>query len=114
MIVKYIYISMFRALDCLYDENPKDDLGRFLGDANPYLFTDHSSADPAIEDEFIKFAAEYLNGQNPTIENSYDMVVHYLENNTSLAERFKDIDLEEWASLYEIVSQEEEERIKNN
>ena len=112
--VKYIYISMYRVLDCLYDEKPDNSLGKFLSDANPYLFADHSSADPVIEDEFIKYAAEYLNGQELTFENSYEMVVRYLENNTTFAERFKDIDLEEWTSLYEIVSKEEGKRTEVN
>ena len=98
---------MFRALDCLYDEKPVDNLGNFLSDANPYLFTDHSSADPAIEVEFNTFAAEYIKGQDLNYENTYDMVVHYLEKYTSFSERFKEIDLEEWSSLYDIVEQEE-------
>lgn len=112
--MKNIYISMFRALDCLYEEDPDETLGAFLGDANPYLFTDHSSADPAVEDEFVKYANEYLKNQELTLESSYDMVVHYLENFTSFSERFKNIDLEEWTSLYEIVSQEEDGRTEDN
>lgn len=60
---------MFRALDCLYDEEPADELGEFLGDANPYLFEDHSSADPALEDEFNKFAADYLSDRNLNMES---------------------------------------------
>lgn len=114
MKIKNIYISMFRALDCLYSERPSDELGEFLGDANPYLFEDHSSADPAVEYEFNQFASEYLAKTSLTMESSYDMVLNYLEINTTFAARFKEIDLEEWTSLYNIVSEEESLPVKSD
>ncbi len=50
MTRKNIYIAMYRALDCLYDESPNEELGEYLSEANPYLFKDMQSDDPAIEE----------------------------------------------------------------
>ena len=97
-----IYIAMYRALDCLYDEHPNNELGEFLSEANPYMFKDRHAADPAIQKDFDEFVYEDME----SVE-AYECVKRYLTNKTSFCDIFSDITLEEWVELCDIVDKEE-------
>lgn len=49
---KAAYNRMFKALDDLWDETRDEGLGEFLSGANPTLFDDAGSADPAVFVEY--------------------------------------------------------------
>ena len=103
MTAKNIYVAMYRALDCLYDEDPFEELGEFLSEANPYLFQDRHAADPAIQKEFDEFVRGDLN-----MADAYECVKQYLAKKTQFHDTFSDITLEEWTDLCNIVDQEEQ------
>ena len=77
---KYIFIAMFRALDCLYDEKPSKELGEFLSEANPYLFKDRHSADPAVIEEFNQYVDAHIEEMGDTVKDAYQMVAVYLKD----------------------------------
>lgn len=52
--VRAAYENMFLALDAAWDEGRSEELGRYLSDANPFLWEDGRSADPAVWDDFEK------------------------------------------------------------
>ena len=110
---KYLHIAMFRALDCLYDElkNPQEILLTFLGDANPYIWADHSTADPAIQADFDKSMDKQNIGEEIDESTAYNAVKNFLsEQNIHFAELFEDISLDEWKKLCDIVIEEESQQ----
>ena len=52
--VREAYETMFLVLDAAWDEERSEVLGRYLSDANPFLWEDGKSADPAIWGDFEK------------------------------------------------------------
>ncbi len=96
-----IYIAMFRALDCLYDETKNEELGEYLSAANPYLFKDRMPADKGIWEDFAKIIDSEI-----TSENAYNAVKEYLQTFTNFATLFEDITIEEWQDLCDIVCEE--------
>ncbi len=96
-----IFIAMFRALDCLYDENPHEELAEYLSEANPYLFKDRKPADSGIEEEFNEFVDKDM--ESP---EAYACVKKYLAEKTDFAKLFSDISLEEWNDLCNIIEEE--------
>ena len=103
---KQIFIAMFRAMDCLYDENPSESLGEFLSEANPYLFKDRESADPALILEFYEYMKAYGSAEDETAENAYRIVAGYLKSK-GFEKRFADISIDEWKNLCRIIEDEE-------
>lgn len=99
---KHIFLAMFRALDCLYDESPSKPLGDFLSEANPYLFKDRCSADPAVLAEF----SACMDGDNISAADAYSKVKEYLAGK-ELDEKFAEISMEEWERLCQIIENEE-------
>ena len=63
---KNVFIAMYRALDCLFDETQREDLGNYLSEANPYLFTDRKSADPAVYAGFSNCYDKYFTDDDIT------------------------------------------------
>ncbi len=96
-----IYIAMFRAMDCLYDEAPDEELGKYLSEANPYLFKDRQAADPAIEQEFYEFIDKDMDSAE-----AYNRVKEYLSMKTNFVTIFSDITLEEWKNLCDMIVEE--------
>ena len=104
---KVLFISLYRALDCLYDEEPNDELGNFLSGMNPYLFKDGESADPAIYAEF----EEYMNNRQisldeATEDDGYEVAYNYLKDCTKFSNWLKKISIEEWKDVVKIVKKE--------
>jgi len=77
---KLVFIAMHRALDCLYDETKREDLGNYLSEANPYIFTDRESADPAICADFCDYLSEKSSQDDFSPEESYLLVRQYLSS----------------------------------
>lgn len=114
MTKKLVFIAMYRALDCLFDETQREDLGNYLSEANPYLFTDRKSADPAVFAGFSSCFDSIYTNDAITVEESYTLVRKYLCSEHlsyygEFAPIFDDISLEEWTKLCEIVADEEAE-----
>ena len=120
---------MFRALDCLFDEmkNPPEILDVFLTDANPYIWADHTTADPAVQADFDKSMDRQNIGAQVDEATAYNAVKIFLaEQNFQFAEwfedvshdkqhpffveLFEDISLDEWKELCALVTEEEEAR----
>lgn len=123
---KYLHIAMFRAMDCLYDEmeNPPEILDVFLTDANPYIWADHTTADPAVQADFDRSMNRQNIGAEVNAETAYKAVKNFLaEQNVQFAEwfddvsrdkqhpyfveLFEDISLDEWKKLCALVTEEE-------
>lgn len=112
-----IYIAMYRAMDCLYWEAPKEGLLRFVSEANPYLWTNGRSADPWVQHSFdLLFEAKYGERQL-SYQEAYDFVCEYLvkmtqkeevyrAESTDLCEVFRGITLPEWIELCKIILEE--------
>lgn len=114
MTKKLLYIAMYRALDCLFDETQREDLGSYLSEANPYLFTDRKSADPAVFEGFSNYFDSFYGNDNITVEDGYKFVKKYLCSEHlsyygEFASTFDDISLEEWTNLCDIIKKEEAE-----
>ena len=106
---EFLHIAMYRALDCLYDEKPAKNILQFLTDANPYIYSDRTTADPAVQADFNKSMDKQHIGQEVDEEISYFAVKIFLaEQNINFAKMFEQISLDEWKKLCEIISAEEE------
>lgn len=126
---KYLHIAMFRAMDCLYDEmeNPPEILDVFLTDANPYIWADHTTADPAVQADFDRSMNKKNIGEEVDGATAYNAVKNFLaeqnvqfaewftdvsrdKQNPYLVELFESISLDEWKKLCALVTEEEEAR----
>ncbi|MBR6013744.1 MAG: hypothetical protein IK062_08190 [Selenomonadaceae bacterium] len=106
---EFLHIAMYRALDCLYDEKPTKNILQFLTDANPYIYSDRTTADPAVQADFNKSMDRQNIRQEIDEEISYFAVKNFLAGqNKNFARMFEKISLDEWKKLCEIVSAEEE------
>ena len=107
---KYLNLAMYRAMDCLYDEqeDPSEELLQFLSDSNPYLYRERTAVDPAIQASFDR-SMNYQNiAQEVDISSAYSAVKIFLaEQNLNFAKMFEDISLEEWENLCRIIENEE-------
>ena len=103
---KLTFIAMYRALDCLYEETPSELLREYLGNANPYIFKDRDSADPAIGSEFADMWTSLHLPDNISDSEAYDFVRKYLKSRTEFATVFDDISLAEWQDLCNIIMEE--------
>ncbi|MDO4629891.1 MAG: hypothetical protein Q4C70_11965 [Planctomycetia bacterium] len=95
-------------LDCLYDEKPTEELDFYLCDANPSVFTDSLSADPAIWEDFKVFLVREHFSVSLSEKETYDLAQKYLKTGVKVqygdfSELFAEIELEEWGKLCRIV-----------
>ncbi len=112
MTKKLVFIAMYRALDCLYDETQREDLGNYLSESNPYLFTDRKSADPAVFAGFSNYFDSIYTIDDVSVEEGYSFVKKYLSSEHlsyygDFVSIFDDISLEEWIDLCSIIENEE-------
>lgn len=101
---------MYRAMDCLYDEqeNPPEELLLFLDDLSPYNFKDRQAADPALQDDFDSSMARQNIGAEVDAQTAYYAVKNFLaEQNPQFAQLFEDISIGEWQKLCAIIAEEE-------
>lgn len=71
-----LFTMIFYALDLYYDENPSEELGRFLGMMSPFTFEEVDSADSAVFADFCDF----VKCESVSIQDSYDVAVNYLKS----------------------------------
>lgn len=123
---KFLLLAMYRAMDCLYDEQdqPSDELTLFLGDLSPYNFLDRKAADPALQSDFDKS----MDKQNICAEVDEEIAYYAVKNflaeeypkfvewaasdsqskkSPSFVDLFEKISIEEWKKLCEIIANEE-------
>jgi hypothetical protein len=106
MNIKRAFIAMLRAIDCLNDEQPNNEMKNFILDADPYIFKDRTSAIADVQFEFenCKSLIKFKNFNN--LDELYDSIYDYLNEYTSFAERFTEISKEEWSNLCSMVDTE--------
>ena len=93
-----------------------------FSDANPYIWADHSTADPAIQADFDKSMDRQNIGEEVDEATTYNAVRNFLaeqypqfvelfgdenENNPTFVELFEKISLDEWKEICDIVTEEE-------
>lgn len=89
--------AMFYALDAAYDENKNLALRSYLANANPFLFANEGSADPAVYETF-KQGYDLALGLDASVEEARMFVREYLKGEgEALLESFDEIaDAESW------------------
>ena len=103
MNIKRLFVTLFRAIDCLHEEKPNKDMQCFLADANPYLFKDRNAAVADVQHSFEDFIG---NVDFKDISSLYDIVYNYLKVNYSFADEFLNISQSEWRDLCKIIDNE--------
>ncbi len=86
------FVAMYQALEAANDEMKDESLRRYLSDANPFLFKDKGSADPAIYIEFEQmFNKRFADGTDP--KGALSVVKDYLreQNGGVLAVAFDSV-----------------------
>lgn len=99
-----LFCMIFYVLDADWDDTKDAVLGEYLSGANPFLFADIGSADPAIFTEFCEVIK-----QDITVENSYSLAEKYIAklNNKNITRAFYSISKEDWLeSLSDYLAQE--------
>ncbi len=88
-----LFCMIFYALDAEWDESQNGKLGEYLSGANPFLFDDNDSADPAIFAQFCNMVPETV-----SIEDSYTVALSYIDslNEESISSAFRATSQEEW------------------
>lgn len=88
-----LFCMMFYALDAQWEENGNRELGDFLSRANPFLFADEGSADPAVYADFCRRIPETI-----PIEKSYEIARGYVQTlgSAAIADAFSEVDEREW------------------
>ena len=84
-----LYCMIFCVLDAEWDETNDPQLGTFLSGANPFLFADIGSADPAVYTRFCEAITSQI-----TIENNHEIASGYVDllGNEAIAKAFASID----------------------
>lgn len=77
------FVSMFYARDAEFEENGTERLRTFLSEANPFLWKDKGSADPAVYEEFSKAFDERFGTQGAVPEDAMAFVRDYLGTQNS-------------------------------
>lgn len=87
---RVVYENMFQALNAAWSETHNRALGDYLSDANPWLWSDKGSADPAVWTEFKSaFEMRFPHGcASP--EEAHEFVEDYLAKMSSIYEEWTD------------------------
>ena len=89
-----LFCLIFLALDSDWDETHDEELGRYLSDANPFLFAERTSA---VQDVYEDFCS-YIGDRTITIDNSFDLAEGYIKNlNIPAVEKsFSELERRQW------------------
>lgn len=84
---------IFYVLDAAWDKSKNKTLGQFLSGANPFLFADSKSADPAVFQKISEKTPQTIN-----IEDSYAVALEYITslNNREVQVAFETVNRQEW------------------
>ncbi|MBR4467668.1 MAG: hypothetical protein IKS34_05125 [Clostridia bacterium] len=88
-----LFTMIFYVLDAAWDESHNEQLGDYLSGANPFLFDDTGSADPAVFTSFCENVPDTI-----TLENSYSIARNYILQlkNPAIIDAFSKVPLQEW------------------
>ena len=88
-----LYSMIFYVLDAAWDSSPNEELGMFLSAANPFLFADVNSADPAVYDDFCSKIPEEI-----SVKDSHSMASAYIASlkKDELTAAFHTVSPDEW------------------
>jgi hypothetical protein len=75
---KQALLAAYTILDDLHDKTKSTPLFHLLGDMNPFVFTDHTPADPATWSEWIACAKEIQNEGILSDINAFKALVSFL------------------------------------
>ena len=70
------YLTLFNLLDLKYEKSKDPHLGRLLGDMNPNLFADDTSADSACFEDFLDCSTSYTSDE---LLNAYNASIDFLK-----------------------------------
>ncbi len=89
-----LFCLIFLALDADWDETHNEELGKYLSDANPFLFMENVSA---VQSVFIKFDA-LVGDREITIDNSYDIATEYIKwlGIPAVTQSFSELERNQW------------------
>ena len=99
-----LFLAIYRALECLEEEQQGIKIDEFLDKANPYVFKDRKSADPSIYDEYSIWLDN--SGITVTDESSFDIAKKYV-GNMGYEGILETIDEVEWKALITLIKSEE-------
>ena len=94
-----LFCLIFMALDADWDESHNVELGRYLSDANPFLFAENVSA---VQDVFIKFSS-FVGDREITKANSFSIAEEYIDslNIPAVSESFSTLESKQWNDALE-------------
>ena len=113
MTIIQLYLTMYEALDTLWQESKNEDLACYLSESSPYTFTGEKtgkrciSADAAAYRDFKKFMlGRFPDGIIPK-DKSYESIKEFLSTTfdsfwPGVSKSFRSISYEEWDRLYEL------------
>lgn len=89
-----LFCMIFLALDADWDETHDEELGKYLSDANPFLFAGEDSAISAVYTEFCRI----IKTENIKKEKSFDLAKKYVKhlNNRAVTESFNLLEEDQW------------------
>ncbi|MFC0265702.1 hypothetical protein [Alloscardovia macacae] len=79
----HTFLSMFYALDAAFEHKSTERLRLFLSEANPFLWQDEGSADPALYEDFSHAYSRHFGDQGATPEEARAFVRAYLDTQNS-------------------------------
>lgn len=96
------YLTLFNLLDLRFDKSKDPEIGRLLGDMNPNLFADDTSADCACFEDFLDCCAPYATDE---ILNAYNASIDFLnlycnEFGFEIADLIEDISFKEYDECF--------------
>ncbi len=89
-----LFSLIYLALDADWDETHDEELGQYLSDANPFLFSENVSA---VQDVFIKFG-EFIGDRQISKENSFALATDYIKqlDIPAVTKSFSGLGKEQW------------------
>lgn len=88
-----LFCLVYFLLDRAWDRSRDDELGQYLSDADPFIWEDEGSADPAIYSEFIQRVPKDID-----VDGSYEIAKRYVKSldSTSVLNAFETVSPEQW------------------
>lgn len=88
-----LFCMVYFVLDAAWEDTKDPMLADYLSGANPFLFTDISSADPAVYERFCERVSDSV-----PLEDSYGEARAYVDSlgNAALSNAFSELDEAEW------------------
>ncbi len=101
-----MYAAMYRCLAVLHQEEPDEELGKFLMRINPYVLNGENAADPKQRKQFEKLMKKWMSTDEVSEDEGYQLVMRYLDDETEFGKVFRKLPVSDWISLCYILAQE--------